>query len=192
MVASRRSFLKGLIACGSLAVLPAFAQNSQAQGKRVLILYFSHSGHTATIASMIHDRIGGDLVEIKTKTPYTSDYDVLTQQAKEEQRLKVRPELASPLPNPQAYDIVFLGYPNWWNTMPMVLFTVLEQYDFSGRQLVPFCTHGGSHLGSSVEDIKKLCPKAQVLTGFSAFGTKVRDAGENVDAWLAELNLLSQ
>ncbi|MCR5813228.1 MAG: flavodoxin [Desulfovibrio sp.] len=156
-----------------------------------MILYFSHTGHTTTIASMIHECVGGELVEIKTKIPYPTNYDVLTHQAKEEQRHKARPELASPLPDPQNYDIIFLGYPNWWNTMPMVLFTVLEQYDFKGKTLVPFCTHGGSILGTSVEDIKRTCPEANVLKGLFVYGTKVQDAKPTVDAWINELKILS-
>jgi len=76
--------------------------------------------------------------------------------------LNARPELTNTVENMESYDVIYLGYPNWWGTMPMAVFTFLESYDFSGKTIIPFCTHEGSGIGNSERDIKKLCPKAKV------------------------------
>ncbi len=82
------------------------------------------------------------------------------------------------------YDIVYLGYPNWWGTMPMAVWTFLEAYDFSGKTIVPFCTHEGSRMGNSEQDIKKLCPEATVLKGLPIKGSDVEKADKNIEAWI--------
>jgi flavodoxin len=82
------------------------------------------------------------------------------------------------------YDVVYLGYPNWWNTFPMAVFTFLESYNFSGKTIIPFCTHEGSGLGRSEQDIKKLCPNAKVFTGIAIYGSKVANADNGVQSWL--------
>ena len=189
MPLSRRQVLKYAICGGALCVLPHLAFSTLASGSKTLVLFFSHSGNTRKLASMIHDRVGGDMVELKTVNAYTQEYDALTKFAKKEQQTNARPALATELPNLGEYGTVFLGYPNWWGTMPMALFTLLDNYDFSGKTIIPFCTHGGSRLGRSVDDIKKLCPRAKVLKGFSAFGNRVDGAGNDVDAWLHGLGI---
>ena len=185
---SRRFVVKSL-AFGAtfLTMLPFLPV--QAAGSKKLVLFFSHSGNTRKLATMIHERVGGDMVELTTVNAYPQDYDTVVTQAKQEQQDNIRPALSTKLPDLNAYNIIFLGYPNWWGTMPTALFTLLEKHDFSGKVIVPFCTHGGSRLGHSVDDIKKLCPKAKVLKGFSAFGNRVDEAKDNVDAWLHGLGI---
>jgi len=82
------------------------------------------------------------------------------------------------------YDVIFLGYPNWWGTMPMTVFTFLGAYDFTGKTIVPFCTHEGSGMGRSVSNIKKLCPQATVLTGLALHGTHINDSKDKIADWL--------
>ena len=185
---SRRAVVKGL-ACGAavLATLPLVT--AQAAGGKPLVLFFSHSGNTRKLAAMIHVRVGGDMVEVKSVNAYPNDYDTVVRQAKRERQDRARPALATELTNLDEYGTIFLGYPNWWGTMPMPLFTLLEKYDFSGKAIAPFCTHGGSRLGRSVEDIRKLCPKARVLEGISVSGNRVGGAGRDVDAWLRRLGI---
>ena len=88
------------------------------------------------------------------------------------------------------YDVIFLGYPNWWGTIPMPLYTFLEEYDFSGKTIIPFCTHEGSRLGSSVQDITALCPQSTILDGLAVRGGNVSDAQDDVTAWLQELEII--
>ncbi len=180
---SRRFVLKGL-ACGTamLMIFPYIPVH--AAGRKTLVLFFSHSGNTRKLATMIHERVGGDMLEIKTINAYPQDYDTMVKRGKQEHQDNVRPALSTKLPNLDSYDIIFLGYPIWWGTMPMAMFTLLEQYDFSGKTIVPFCTHGGSRLGHSVDDIRKLCPKTKILKGYSAFGKRVDEAKDDVEAWL--------
>ena len=185
---SRRFVLKCLAgASAALAAFPLAAHAEPADGDRKLVLFFSHSGNTRRLAAMLHERVGGDMAELKTQEPYPQDYEAATRQAKRELKAGARPALAAEPPRLDGYGTVFLGYPIWWGTMPMALFTLLERHDFSGKTIVPFCTHGGSRLGRSVEDIKKLCPRARVLKGFAAFGDRVDEAGGQVDAWLRGL-----
>lgn len=85
------------------------------------------------------------------------------------------------------YSVIFLGYPNWWGTMPLPVFTFLEEYDFSQKTIIPFCTHEGSGLGHSAKDIAKLCPKARLLDGLALHGARVSDAKNNLTNWLSKL-----
>lgn len=92
--------------------------------------------------------------------------------------------------NIDSYDIIYIGYPNWYGTMPMVAFTFLEGYDFSGKTIAPFCTHEGSRIGSSERDIKKLCPDANVLSGLAIRGGSVERADKDIINWLKRLDLM--
>jgi flavodoxin len=139
--------------------------NAQTGGMS-LVTYFSWGGNTGEIAQQIHQRVGGDsssqceLFEIVTVNKYPTEYTPCTQVARLEQQQNARPALASEVSDMASYNTVFIGYPCWWGTMPMALFTFLEKYDFSGKTVVPFTTHEGSGLGRSIQDIKKLCPSS--------------------------------
>jgi flavodoxin len=91
-----------------------------------------------------------------------------------------------------SYDVILLGYPNWWGSMPMPVFTFLEEYDFSRKTIAPFCTHEGSGLGHSVMDIKKLCPQSTVLEGLAVRGGDVKNAQDEVTGWLREIGMIEK
>jgi flavodoxin len=141
-------------------------------------------GNTEVIAMMIYEITGGDLFRIDTVRPYPEGYDETTEVAKQELRSNARPELSSQVPDIEAYDVVFLGYPNWWGTTPMAVCTFLESYEFSGKTIIPFCTHEGSGLGKSVSDIEKLCPGAEVVQPIAFRGESVNDARDEVESWI--------
>jgi flavodoxin len=162
-------------------------QQSSTKENNILVAYFSHTGNTREIANQIHERVGGDIFEIVTVDPYPDDYNACVDKAKQEQDDNSRPELATKVENMDSYDVVFVGYPIWWETMPMAVFTFLEEYDFSGKTIIPFCTHEGSGLGSSVEDIKKLCPNSTVLEGLAVRGSNVNNAQNEVLEWLRKI-----
>ncbi len=194
---SRRDFLKSAVA-GSLMLCAvsvlshtpsAFAAENRGGNK--LVLYFSHSGNTRTIANYIHNRVGGDIIELKTMTPYPSDYDAVVDQAQQEQRQNARPDISTTIPNLEKYDTVFIGYPNWWGTIPMPFFTLLERYPLGRKTVIPFCTHEGSRFGRSERDLQQLCPEARMLEGFEVRGSRVERAQADVDAWLRKLGLLA-
>jgi flavodoxin len=144
-------------------------------------------GNTEVIAKKIQGLTGSDLCQIETVKSYPADYTETTNDAKEEKNKNARPELTATVDAMDSYDVIYLGYPNWWGTMPMAVFTFLESYDFSGKTLIPYCTHEGSGMGNSERDIKKLCPKAKVLPGLAIIGGSVGRADKDVTNWLKNL-----
>lgn len=144
-------------------------------------------GNTKVVADMIQEITGGDVFRIDTVKPYPKDYSATTNVAKKELNENARPELSSHVENIDSYNVIFLGYPNWWGTMPMPVFTFLEKYDFSGKTIVPFCTHEGSGIGRSEKDIAKLCPKATLLKGMDVHGSRVSAAKKDVTDWLSKI-----
>ena len=167
---------------------------------KILIAYYSRKGdnyvsgsivnlpvgNTEIAAKTIQGIAGGDLFAIDTVKDYPSDYNETTEVAQRELRAKERPELKSSLKNMAEYDVVVLGYPNWWGTMPMAVYAFLESYDFSGKTILPLCTHEGSGLGGSERDIAKACPKAKVLKGLAIRGGSVQRAEGDIAKWLKD------
>jgi flavodoxin len=167
--------------------------------KKCMIAYFSRKGqnyvsgkivdlkvgNTEVVANMIQKITGGDLFHIESVAAYPINFEETTEVAKNELRTKARPKLKGLVENIKEYDVVFLGYPNWWGTMPMPVYTFLESYDFSGKTIVPFCTHEGSSMGHSEKEIAKACPKSTVLEGLAIHGTSASSAVSNVSSWIA-------
>jgi flavodoxin len=157
------------------------------RGKKVLVAYFSHSGNTRAVAAMVREIAGGEVFEIAATEPYPKDYEEVKERAKREQEAGARPRLKAHLADPSSYDVVFVGYPNWWGTMPMPVMTFLAENGFAGRTVIPFCTHEGSGLGRSEDDLARLCPKAQRLEGLAIRGRSAKDARGEVAKWLRGL-----
>jgi flavodoxin len=169
--------------------------------KKILIAYFSRNGgnyvggkivnlkvgNTEVAAKYIQELIGGETFQINPIKPYPVDYTETTEIAKQELKAKARPELKEKVSAMDSYDIIFLGYPNWWGTFPMAVFTFLESYDFSEKTIIPFCTHEGSGLGKSVADILQLCPKAKILDGLAIQGSAVGTSRNEVSEWLGKV-----
>ena len=189
----------------SASTTGAQESNTDAESSsNVLIAYFSRAGdnigvgvvetgNTQIIAEMIAEQNGGTLFHIETVVPYPENYRECTEYAQQEKNNNARPELTASIENMDDYDVVFLGYPNWWGDMPMAVYTFLESYDFSGKTIIPFCTHEGSGLSNTVQSIGTTCPGAEVLNGLSLRGTTAQnsrtEAKEAVVNWLAELGL---
>lgn len=158
---------------------------------KILIAYFSHSGNTRVIAEQIRSLAGGDLFEISTVNPYPRDYNAVLNVSEREKKENSRPELTAAVENMADFDVIIVGYPNWWGTMPMAVWHFLEQYDLSGKTILPFCTHEGSALGSSEKDIIKTCPGASVLPGLAVRGSQVKAAQNAVANWLRKAKLIA-
>jgi flavodoxin len=196
----RREFLKvtaaGVVA-GVTGPILSVQSSSSAAGKgtgNILIVYFSRTGNTREVANQIHQAVGGDIIEIRTLHPYPEEYRATTEQAKQEQETNFRPPLTTDVKSMDSYDVVFIGYPIWWGTLPMALFTFLEKYHFDGKTLIPFCTHEGSHLGRSVTDIEVLCPSSTISDGLALRGgnsgyVKTEPARRDVAEWLSTLHI---
>jgi flavodoxin len=165
---------------------------------KTLIAYFSRKGanyvnesivnlpvgNTEVAAKMAQEVVGGDLFEIKTVKKYPTDYTETTNVAQVEKNQNARPELTAHVENMDEYDTIILGYPNWWGTMPMAVFTFLEEYDFTGKTILPFCTHEGSGLGGE-RDIKRVCPTVNVEKGLAIQGGSVKSAAGKIKSWLS-------
>ena len=154
-----------------------------------LVAYFSWSGNTEAMANLIAEQTGGTLFEIAPATPYTDDYDALLDIAQQEQADNARPELAATVENWDSYDVVLVGYPDWWSDAPMVIYSFLESYDWTGKTMVPFCTSGGSGFGRSLDRLPDSAPGATILEGLHVSGSSAADSGEEVAEWIAELGL---
>lgn len=160
--------------------------NTENTGK-VLIVYFSQTGNTETVANFIHEAVGGEIVKLETEQTYPSDYDELVDFAQQEQRENARPALTTRIENIDEYDTIFLGYPNWWGDMPMPIYTFLDEYDLSGKTIAPFITHGGSGLSGTPENIKEEEPNATVTDGLAISGSSARNSESDVREWLSEI-----
>ena len=141
-------------------------------------------GNTEVIAEMIADLTGGDLFEVETVKTYPADYYACIDEAKAELRQGARPELKAYPDSLDGYDTIFVGYPNWWGTMPMAMFTFLEHYDWSDKTICPFCTNEGSGMGSSERDLKKVCAGATVEKGLSIHGAEAAQSRDRVETWV--------
>lgn len=147
-------------------------------------------GNNEYIAQLIWQETGGDLFAIETVQDYPGTHEELLEFAYEELQEDARPELAAQIENPEQYDTIFLGYPNWNAELPMPLYTFLEENDFSGKMIIPFTTHGGSGFAGTIRTIESLQPGADVYgDGLSISRNSVADARNDVADWVSGLNL---
>lgn len=144
-------------------------------------------GNTQYVASIISEATGSDLFEIKTERTYPGTHKALIDAAKEEHDSNARPKLATHIRNLKDYDTIFVGFPNWWYDMPMPLYSFFEEYDFAGKTVIPFCTHGGSRFSGAIETIRTLEPKATVLDGHAISRDRVPESKESIMKWLDKL-----
>lgn len=164
---------------------------------KILIVYYSRKGenywngglknlekgNTERVAEFIRKAVGGDIFEVDTVKPYSESYNTCIEEAKAELRANARPEIKAYPPDFESYDTIFIGYPNWWGTMPMCMFTLLEKYDFTGKTVIPFCTNEGSGMGGSERDLKNICSGATIKAGLSIRGYKSAESESTVAAW---------
>ena len=145
-------------------------------------------GNTQYVAYVIQDTLDADIFRIEPETPYPTDHEVLVDLALEEQNDNARPAIADQIENLDEYDTIFIGYPIWWSDMPMILYSFFDEYDFSGKTIVPFSTHGGSGLAGTISTIRELQPDANVLEdGFTVSRNNVQEAEPDIISWLNDL-----
>ena len=161
------------------------AQNN-APAPKVLVAYFSWGGNTRVIANQIQELTGADLYQIETIKPYSTNYNTCVEEAKVEKAANARPAIKGMVENMDQYDYVFIGYPNWWGTMPMAVLTFIESYNFTGKTLIPFCTHGGGGVQQCFKDFKANTTNYQTIDGFLCNGSSVNSAQPLVERWLRE------
>lgn len=140
-------------------------------------------GNTEKAAKMIAESTGGKLFKIEQKTPYAADYNTCIAEAKKDLLAKARPELIALPESLAGYDEIYLGYPNYWGTMPMAVYTFLEAFDFTGKTIHPFCTHEGSGLSGTEKDIANAAKGARVAEGLAIHGSSVDSARNVIESW---------
>lgn len=189
-------------------------ENAAFENSKILIAYFSYgentelpsdvdasssasiqlldgkiTGNTGLIANYIAEDTGGDLFSILTAEKYPSNYDDTVALGQEEKNSNIKPEISTHIENFDEYDTIFVGYPNWWYGLPMVMQSFFDEYDFSGKTIIPFCTSGGSAFSDSINEIKELEPNANVVEdGLHIGASSVNDAREQVQDWINGLN----
>lgn len=142
-------------------------------------------GRIRALADMIQAETGGELFSIQTSVVYPSDNGELIDYADQEQSDNARPELTSHIENLDAYDTIFVGYPNWWYDMPQAMYSFFDEYDFSGKTIIPFNSHNGSRFSDTIETIQELEPNATVITdGFTVNERDVPDAADDIAEWI--------
>lgn len=185
--------------------LPEGTNPSEDADSKTLVVYFSvpdnrdnsyvevngqRLGNTQYMAYVIQENTGADIFRILPKTPYPTDHNELLQVAQEEIRRNARPEIDGTIENFDSYDTVFVGYPNWNADMPYIMYTFFETYDFSGKTIVPFNTHGGSGFSGTQETIAKLEPNATMLEGKSISRNSIEGAEQEIIDWLDSIGML--
>lgn len=144
-------------------------------------------GNTEKAAEMLAKLTGADLFKIKQAEPYSDNYNECIAQAKNDLKANIRPEVIDLPDNIDKYDEIYLGYPNYWGTMPMAVYTFLERYDFSGKTIHPFCTHEGSGLANTVKDIQGAAKGAKVTKGLAVCGSDVDKSEPTLKKWVETL-----
>lgn len=181
-----------LILLTGLFLFSGFTMSLSAQHRgKTLIIYFSESGNTRNMATIIRELTDADLVEIEMQTPYSDNYSTLLDEAEQDLLANARPPLRTRIGNMDEYDTILIGYPNWYAILPMPVFTFLESYNFDGKRIIPFCSHGNGMLGETVANICKACPGADVREALSVTYSGGSSLRSEIQAWLNKHDLLN-
>ena len=164
-------------------------KQAQYDKDKTLIVYFSWSGNTQNAANMIGDITGAKVVELELVHSYSTNYNKVLDEAQKDVNSNARPELKTKIDNMDQYDTIIIGYPNWWATIPMPIATFLEEYNFSGKTIIPFCSHGGGGFGQSITDISKLAPNSRIGEGLSIHYSGGSTLRNDIISWLQKNNI---
>ena len=149
-------------------------------------------GSVEYMATVIGEATGADMVRIQTATPYPGNFDDLASQADNERQNNIHPALATDIENFDDYDVIFVGYPIWWYQMPMAMYSFFDEYDFAGKTIIPFSSHGGSGWSGTVDDIAGMEPNATMVNGYSISRSSVAGSEEGILQWLERIGMLEQ
>lgn len=176
------------LVAGLFSVNHTFAQTTEGakpmENKKILVAYYSYSGNTKEVAEAIHQKVGGDIFEIKAEGSYPDAYRPMTEQAKKEIQDGFRPKLTTAVNNISQYDVIFLGSPNWWGTITPQVSSFIDTYNMAGKKVIPFVTHGGGGVQRTISDMTKQCESCNVeQNGWVGYGSST----SGLDKWLAQI-----
>ena len=172
---------------------------------KTLIAYFSRAdenhfgggemryvdvGNTEIVVGLMKELIDADVFKIEMKNPYAKDYKTCIMESRRDLNAKAKPELVSLPPSIDEYDTVILAYPNYWGTMPRAVFTFLDAFDFTGKTILPLCTHEGSGMGASVRDLRQVCRGVKVENGLPVRGSLAAESKPQIEEWFKTNGLL--
>lgn len=157
---------------------------TQDEAQSTIVIDNEVLGNTQYMAYIIQQTADADIFRIEPETPYPTDHRTLVDLAADEQDKNARPAIKNSIPNWETYDTIFVGYPIWWSDMPMILYTFFDQYDFSGKTLVPFSTHGGSGFVGTPTTIERLEPNAKMQNGLTISRDRIQDAEKDIIDWV--------
>lgn len=160
------------------------ASQNMNNGKKILVAYFSWSGNTKAVAEEIHKQVGGDIVEIVPATPYSETYSVTVAKAKAEQAAGTRPAISTKIADFEQYDTIYLGYPNWWGSMPMPVATFIDTYKMSGKKVAPFFTHGGGGVQRCMSDLEARVQGAKFTDYLCLSGSSAKNSQGEITSWV--------
>lgn len=164
------------IIISSLLMLSSCAKAQEKEdAKNILIVYLSRTKNTKAVAKIIHQNVGGNLVELELQNPYPEDYKTIVAQVQRENGTDFLPPLKTKIDGIEKYDVVFIGFPTWGMKLPPPMKSFLKQYNLKDKTIIPFNTNAGYGIGSSFETVKELAPNSKILEGFSVEGGKERD-----------------
>ncbi|WP_455672547.1 flavodoxin [Phocaeicola sp.] len=156
---------------------------------KTLIVYFSWSGNTRAVANIIQDLTGCDIVEIEVEEPYSSVYNEVTARARQELDNDIRPALVTRIENIDEYDTLIVGTPIWSSRLAPPVKSFLAKYNLTGKKIAPFCTHGGSGIAQSVNNIRSVCPNSEILQSLAISSSQAENSRSNVERWLRSIDL---
>lgn len=165
------------------------AEQAVNTGKKSLIIYYSLSGNTKTVVNYLQELVGAEAMEIKPVRPYPDDFHAVVEQAREERRTNFLPPIQALTHEPNEYDIIYLGFPIWGNTIPQPMATFLSEHNLAGKIIIPFCTHDGYGVGRAFDVVQQYCPQAKLLAGFDMLGAEARSAESLLKEWLAKIGI---
>ncbi|MDR2773103.1 MAG: flavodoxin [Elusimicrobiota bacterium] len=182
-------FLLSLIMVFAVGSSMAATQAKTTDSKSTLIVYYSRTGNTEQMAQKIHQLVGGDIVAIKPVKAYPQSYDDTLKQAKQEINSGYKPPLSTTV-DISKYDVIFVGYPIWYGTIPPPIDTFLAEHNFSGKTVIPFCVSGSSSGDKSFKKVKELSPSANVIDGLQIRGANVGSSDAAISGWLKKINIV--
>lgn len=173
-----------------LCCLMVIQVNAQEKQNKILVAYFSYTGNTQNIANQIKDIVGGDVFRIEPVKDYSDDVQEVLEVSRKEIANNFKPELKEKINNIDQYDIIFVGSPNWYNTIAPPVASFLSEYDLTGKKVVPFVTHGGGGKADCFDDMQKIISGATFLKGIAIYEDNVDSSSQELFDWLKEIQLL--
>ena len=181
-------FLTSIIFCFNICFADDTNKGEKSMGEKTLVVYYSWGGNTKTVAKKINEIVKGTIFEIEPKTPYSTDYQTVVDEAKKEiqngEKREIKENFKGDL---SKFDTIFIGSPNWWGTVAPVVITFIKENNLEGKTIIPFITHGGGGRQNTISDLEKALPKSTFKEALTLSGSLVNKSDDEIKTWLNKL-----